>query len=107
MNADQLAKTIKRHTHAVEQLAKIAHYVDRSAMGRPPTESELAEFTMRSREVETALRKLCACPCPDFATLRRKARYLSVILKDASLGQQGERSLVESILQMPRANDAA
>lgn len=104
--SDPFNVAIKRYDTAVEQMEKVAHYVDRAVMGRDPTESEMEEFRRRSRNVEVALQKVCACPCPDFTTLRRKARNLDRILKEKSLGQKGERALVQSILQMPRGNHA-
>ncbi|MBW7947568.1 MAG: hypothetical protein H3C60_14335 [Sphingomonadaceae bacterium] len=103
--SDPLDKAIKRHAHAVEQLRKVAHYHDREWMGRAPTDSEKEDYKQRSRAVVDSLHKICAFPCPDFATLRRKAKWLALYLKEQSLGQYDERALVTSILNMPRKGD--
>lgn len=103
--AHPLDKAIQRHAHAVEQLRKVAHYHDRDLMGRAPTESEAQDYKLRSRAVLDGLQKICAFPCPDFATLRRKAKFLEKYLHDQSLGRRGERALIASILQMPRKGD--
>ena len=103
--AHPLDNAIQRHTHAVEQLRKVAHYYDHDLMGRLPSDSEAQDYKLRSREVDDSLQKICGSPCPDLVTLRRKAKYLDKVLRDQSLGQRGERALITSILQMPRKGD--
>lgn len=104
--ADPLDLAIKRYEHAAAQLGKVAHYVDREVMGRAASASEMAEFAGRSKHVAAALHALAAAPCADFRMLRRKAKALVVALDAGSLGQRGERALVNSILQMPKATHA-
>lgn len=105
--ADPVDKAIKRYEHAVEQLGKVAHYVDRAARGRAATDLEMQEFATRSKAVADTLHAICAAPCTDFKALRRKAKFLSIFLLDRSIGQRDGRALVQSILQMAKGTDAS
>ncbi|MFD2053721.1 hypothetical protein ACFSQT_11675 [Mesorhizobium calcicola] len=89
---------------AIERLQLVAHYLDRAHMGRSATDSELADIHDRRKAKETALRKICTWPCPDFATLRSKAKILhGILMSGETLGGNEQKALVQSILQMDKA----
>lgn len=103
--ADPLEKAIRRYEHAAEQSLKVVHYVDRDAMGRAPTDAEMKEFQERNTAASKALHSVGSTPCPDFRTLRRKAKFLVHYQQHQSLGAGNVHVFVESILQMPRKSD--